>query len=147
MTIRKLIAGLVWTLFMVAMLVGCGTTPATPDTIALPPNVTPLPAGSNPLADSVADGYRKAVGQKNIKVDVQMYTLPNDVSWEQIQGFYKGSMQAEWQPEANQNHDADSFKSMSWTRGSSPSRQGVAIGYGPANLDKPPFLMVARFSE
>lgn len=150
MIIRKLIAGLVSMLFIMAMLAACDSTaetPATGDTIALPPNATPLPAGSNSLADQVADEYRKAMAQKNVKMDLQMYTLPNAVSWEQIQGFYTKSMKADWQPEATLTHDAGSFKTIGWTRGSAPGRQGAAIGYGPADLGKPPFLMVVLFSE
>jgi hypothetical protein len=145
--IHKLIARLVMSLLIACALAACGGPPATLATIPLPPDATRLEAGSNPMADTIADGFRQSMTQQNGKVELQLYALPADAGWEQIRGFYEQQIKDDWKSEAQLAQDAEAFKTIGWTRGGLASEQGLVVGYSPALLDAPPFMMVALFSE
>lgn len=56
---RKLIIRLLVWLFVTSVLTACSGAPPVPiDTISLPPYAKPLQAGSNPIADTVSNGFR-----------------------------------------------------------------------------------------
>lgn len=78
---------------------------------------------------------------------MQPYTLPADVGWDEIKGFYEEEIKEDWKAETQLTQESEALKTVDWTRGSLASEQGLAIGYGPALLDKPPFLMIVLFSE
>lgn len=148
MNIRKHLAGLHLFLLIAVVLVGCsGGTPVTFDAIPLPPDATQLVAGSNPLADSLADSVRQSMGQQGGSIDLQLYRLPADAQWEQVKSFYEQQVTGDWQTEAQLAQDSEAFKTVGWTRGGLASEQGLLVGYSPALLDQPPFMLVALISE
>lgn len=148
MNLHKHIVRLVVSLSIVYVLAACGgSSPVTLDAIPLPPNATQLEAGSNPLAETMADGFRDSMGPQGDKVEVQLYSLPADADWGAIKNFYEQEIKDDWQTEAQFVQDTEAFKTVGWTRGSLASEQGLLVGYGPALLDTPPFMMVALFSE
>lgn len=99
------------------------------------------------MADTVGDSFRQAISQENVQVDMELYTLPADTTWEDIQAFYNEQITGDWKAATELTQDTEAFKTIGWTRGSFASEQGLAVGYGPALLGSPPFLMVAMFSE
>ncbi len=148
MTIRTFIVRLFASLLFTCVLAACGgSAPATLATISLPPDATQLQKGSNPLADTIADGFRESMGAQGEKVELQLYALPADTQWDDIKGFYEQEIKDDWKAEAQLAQDSDAFKTVGWTRGGFASEQGLVVGYSPALLDTPPFLMVALFSE
>ena len=147
MAMRKLTAGLVLSLLLSVVLVACGGTPATLATIPVLPNATQLAAGSNPMADTLADSFRQSMAQQSGTVEMQLYTLPADATWDHVKGFYAQEITGDWQSEAQLAQNAESFKMVGWTRGGFASEQGLVVGYSPALLGQPPFMLVALFSE
>ena len=145
---RKPIAGLLLSLLFAFILVACGGgTPVALATIPVPPAATQLQAGSDPLADLLADGMRQSMSQQGGTVEVQLYTLPAEATWEQVKGFYEHEVTGDWTTEAQLAQDSAAFKTVGWTRGGLASEQGLVVGYSPALLDQPPFIMVALVSE
>ncbi len=126
---------------------GGGGEPVAFADIPVFPDATPLEPGTNTLADTVGDSFRQAVSQENVQVDMELYTLPADASWEEIQAFYTEQIAGDWEAETALTQDTEAFKTIGWTRGGLASEQGLAIGYGPPLLGNSPFLMVAMFSE
>lgn len=135
-------------LVLVAALTACsGGEPVAFADIPLHPAATPLQAGSHPLADSVGNSFREAVSQENVQVDMQLYVLPADTSWEEVKGFYEAQIGGDWKVDSRLAQDTEAFKTIGWSRGGFASEQGLAIGYGPPLLGNAPYLMVALFSE
>jgi hypothetical protein len=128
-------------------LVACGSEPIAFADIPMHPAATPLQAGSNPLADSVGNSFREAVGKEDVQVDVQLYALPVDTSWEEVKGFYKEQIADDWEADTRLAQDTEAFKTIGWSHGGFVGEQGLAIGYGPPLPGNAPYLMVALFSE
>jgi hypothetical protein len=134
-------------LLLLVALAACGGEPVTFAQLPLHPQATPLEPGSHPMADTVADGFRQALSGGNVTMDVQLYSLPADASWETVRSFYETQVAGDWKTEPALAQDTEFFKTIGWSRGSFASEQGLAVGYGPPLLGSPPFLMVALFSE
>src|ERR1051325_7797625 len=117
MNLYKLIVRLIVSLTSICALAACGGgSPATLATIPLPPYVTQLEAGGNPLADSIAGSFHQLKGPQGSTVEVQVYTLPADTAWDQVKGFYEDEIKDDWKTEAQFAQESESFKTVGWTR-------------------------------
>lgn len=140
-------------LFLVALIglivAGCGGgEPVTMEAVPVPPDAQPLSSGQNSMADLVAESFEQALTGENVTVEVNLYTLPADASWEGIKSYYDEQLAGtDWEAAPELNQDSEALKVTGWTRGGLASEQGLAIGYGPALLDNEPFIMVALISE
>jgi hypothetical protein len=147
MLTAKRIPALLLVLVLLAALTACGDEPVAFEELPIHPQASPLVAGSHPMADTVANSFRQAVGQEGVAIDLQLYALPAETSWEEIQSFYADALTGDWKSEPRLAQDSSAFKTIGWARGAFAGEQGLAVGYGPALLGSPPFLMVALFSE
>lgn len=147
MLTAKSIPALLLALVLLIALTACGGEPVAFEELPVHPDAAPLEAGTHPMADTVADSFRQAIGQEGVQVDLQLYTLPAEVTWEEIQSFYAESLEGDWKSEPRLAQDTSAFKTVGWARGAFAGEQGLAIGYGPPLLGSPPFLVVALFSE
>jgi hypothetical protein len=147
MRFAKRLPALLLVLVALVALTACGGEPVSFEELPIHPAASPLDAGSHPMADSVADSFRQAVGQEGVQLDMQLYALPDETSWEEIQSFYAESLAGDWKSEPRLSQDSSAFKTVGWARGALAGEQGLAVGYGPPLLGSPPFLMVALFSE
>lgn len=134
-------------LILALALAGCSAEPVSFADLPLHPAATTLAAGINPLADSVSESFREAMGGENVELEMQLYSLPPEMGWEEIKSFYEQQIGGDWEAAAALGQETEMFKTIGWTRGSFASEQGLAVGYGPPMLGNAPFLIVALFSE
>ena len=143
---RRMLGGLLAALLLVT-LTACRGAPVTFAEIPIPPQVTPLARGENPLADTIGATLEDALRERGT-VEMQLYAVPATFSWEQIAAFYADEMAGtDWRAAAELTQDTEAFKTAGYLRGSFASEQGLAVGYAPDLLGKGAFLMVALFSE
>jgi hypothetical protein len=147
MNTYKLIARLALSLLALCALAACGSPPVAFSSIPLPPDATRLQPGTNPLADSIANGFSQSMGKEGGTIEVYLYNLPAETQWDDVKAFYDGQIKDDWKAETQLAQDIEAFKAVGWTRGSFASEQGLVVGYSPGFLDAPPFMMVALFSE
>ncbi|GAB4425291.1 MAG: hypothetical protein OHK0015_05170 [Chloroflexi bacterium OHK40] len=146
----RLLSGLLLVLTLLGALAACGGEPVTLADLPVHPDASPLEPGSNPMADTVADSIRQSFGQGAVSVDMQLYTLPAETSWERVQAFYEEQISAiggDWEAEPQLAQDTPALKTIGWSRGAFAGEQGLVISYGPPLLGNPPFLLVALVSE
>ena len=137
-------------LVMVGLLVsltGCGKAPVTFAQLPLHPEAVPLERGANTLADTFADSLESSLAERG-KVELKLYSVPNTVIWEEIDGFYTESLSdSDWKAADELHHESEAISTTGWSRGSLASEQGLMVGYAPDTLGDGAFLIVALFSE
>ncbi|HWQ14384.1 MAG TPA: hypothetical protein VNL77_16410 [Roseiflexaceae bacterium] len=133
MTIRiASIARLLLALLAALALAACGASkPATLDDIPAYPGATVLQPGESRLADTLAQNNQTDAalrGQLGVggKTEQRGYSLPADVSWPQVKGFYDerlkaggwttNSMVSSIMEQANQGNEL--FQTANWQKGS-----------------------------
>src|SRR5690349_9393593 len=93
-----------------------GSPPAQLSDVPVYPNATQLQPGQNPMADSLAKNVQQA-GAMGAKLDQKIFTLPDDVSWDQVKSFYTDKLTAAgWSAMSLPIPDNDMFKMTLWTR-------------------------------
>lgn len=137
-------------LFIVGLLTtlaGCGAPPVTYDAIPVPPEATLMERGTNTLADTIATSLESSLAERGT-VELQLYSVPNTVIWEEIDGFYSESLvDSDWKPAEELRQENAAINTTGWKRGSLASEQGLMVGYAPDILGDGAFLIVALFSE
>ena len=121
MLTAKRIPALLLALMLLVALTACGE-PVAFEELPLHPDAAPLEAGSHPMADTVANSFRQAVGQEGVQIDLQLYTLPDETSWDEIQSFYTGALGGDWKSEPRLAQDTSAFKTVGWARGAFAGR-------------------------
>ena len=87
-----LIAGLL------GALAGCGSAPVTFADLPVHPAVSPLERGANAMADSLAASMESSLAERG-SVEIRLYRVPEDVIWEEIDGFFTESLsESDWKP-------------------------------------------------
>lgn len=148
MRLHTRIMGIILTILVLFSITGCGGQPVAFADLPVHPDAQPLQAGQNTLADSVANSFTQSVSSEKVKVDLQLYAIPEGTSWDQIKSFYADKLGGtDWKAASELNQDSEAFKTVGWTRGGFAGEQGLAIGYGPDLLGEGAFLMVALISE
>jgi hypothetical protein len=129
-------------------LAACGGQPVAFADLPMLPDAAPLEEGTNTIADSVSSSFKESLSGENVGVELKLYAVPAETSWEQIKTFYTDQLAAtDWKSDERIAQDSDAFKTVGWTRGGLASEQGLAVGYGPDLLGEGAFLMVALISE
>lgn len=135
-------------LFLLA-LTACGDgQPVAFVDLPMIPDAAPLEEGANTIADSVSNSFKASLSSENVEVELKLYAVPAEMSWEQIKTFYTDQLAAtDWESDERITQNSDTFKTVGWTRGGFASEQGLAVGYGRDLLGEGAFLMVALISE
>jgi hypothetical protein len=144
--IRSIFAALL-TVVMLAALAGCGAPPVTFAEIPLHPALLPLERGANTLADTIATSLEKSLAERG-SVELKLYSVPDTVIWEEIDGFYTEALaDSDWKAADELRQESAAINTAGWTRGGRASEQGLVVGYAPDALGEGAFLIVALFSE
>jgi hypothetical protein len=143
----KLISATVLIVLALGSLAACGAPPVTMADIPVHPKAAPLEKGKNPIADAASDAMDKSLTGQNLKNEVKLYSVPADVTWDEIKSFYSESLKgSDWKNNDQLTHESDSFSALAWTR--SGDQQALVIGYGPDILGNgSAFLMVMLASK
>lgn len=132
---------------LLGALAGCGSTPVTFADLPAHPAMTALERGANTMADSLAASLESSLAERG-SVELKLYRVPEDVIWEEIDGFFTESLaDSDWKPADELRQESSALNTIGWTRGSFASEQGLVVGYGPDLLGDGAFLIVALFSE
>ncbi|NJM07370.1 hypothetical protein HC891_16065 [Candidatus Gracilibacteria bacterium] len=143
--IRSIVAVLLAALLLT--LVGCGAPPVTFAEVPVHPEMTPMERGSNSIADAFASSLETSLTERGT-VELQLYSVPNAVMWEEIDGFYSSALaESDWKLAAELQQESAGINTTGWMRGSFASEQGLMVGYAPDMLGDGAFLIVALFSE
>jgi hypothetical protein len=141
-----------WTLtaLLAALLVslaGCSAAAIAFAELPVHPELTPMERGSNSVADAFASSLETSLAERGT-VELQLYSVPNNVMWEEIDGFYSEALaDSDWKPAAELQQESEAITTTGWMRGSFTSEQGLMVGYAPDMLGDGAFLLVALFSE
>lgn len=146
----RLIPSLLHTLLVAVALLalaGCGAAPVALAELPVHPAAAPLERGSNTLADTIAGSLESSLAERGT-VELQLYSVPDDVIWEEIDGFYTESLaDSDWRPADELRQESEAITTAGWMRGGLASEQGLMVGYAPDALGDGAFLIVALFSE
>ena len=130
MNIRARITLATLVVFAALSLTACGSKPAALSDIPAYPGATALQAGESALADTLAQNNQTDAamrGQLGVggQTEQQGYSLPQDVTWEQVKGFYEdelkgdgwgtNSMVSGMMEQMGQGNDV--FKTANWQKG------------------------------
>jgi hypothetical protein len=141
---KRIIAVVLAVLFTLA-LAACGGSgaPATLADVPAYPNATALKPGENPMADTLAKNVQQA-GAMGAKLDQQIFTLPEDTSWDKVKGFYTDKLGgAGWSPANLPIPDNDMIKMTVWTKGS----QSLTVGQITEPISKDNFLLFSLATQ
>jgi hypothetical protein len=128
-------------------LAGCASKPVTFAEMPVHPAVSPLERGANTLADAMADSLESSLAERG-SVELKLYSVPDDVIWEEINSFYTESLaDSDWKAADELRQESEAITTTGWMRGSLASEQGLMVGYAPDMLGDGAFLIVALFSE
>jgi hypothetical protein len=143
----KLISATVLLVLALSALAACGAPPVAMADIPVHPKATPLEKGKNQIADTASDAMDKALAGQNLKSEVKLYSVPADVTWDEIKSFYTESLKgSDWKNNDQLTHESDAFSALAWTR--SGDQQALVVGYGPDILGNgTPFVMVMLASR
>ena len=132
---------------LLASLSGCGAPPVTYANIPVHPKVTPLERGANTLADTVAKSLEDSLAARGT-VELKLYSVPDDVIWEEIDGFYTESLaEGDWKAADELRQETSVISTAGWTRSGLAKEQGLVVGYASDALGDGAFMIVALFSE
>ena len=143
----KLISAAVLLVLALGSLAACGAPPVAMSDIPVHPQATPLEKGKNPIADAAIDAMDKALSGQNLKSEVKLYSVPADVTWDQVKSFYTEKLNSgDWKSSDQLLQESAAFSAIGWTR--SGDQQALVIGYGPDALGNgTPFLMIMLASR
>lgn len=137
-------------MMVLAVLSACGGAP--PISLAeVPkfPGSTPMQAGTNPFADTVLEQFNTTMSEQNLKLEQELYSIPQETTWEDIKAFYSDNSQisgGSWTPSADMTQESEGFSSMGWTRNG--GRQVLLVGHSPDLLNNnSQFLLIVLASQ
>ncbi|MFL5803637.1 MAG: hypothetical protein ACJ8CR_18080 [Roseiflexaceae bacterium] len=143
----KLISAAVLVVLALGVLAACGAPPVAMADIPVLSQAAPLEKGKNPVADAASDALDKALTGQSLKSEVKLYSVPADVTWDQVKSFYTEKLgSGDWKSSDQLTHESDAFSTLGWTR--SGESQALVVGYGPDILGNgTPFVMVMLASK
>jgi hypothetical protein len=145
---RKGISVFVLTILVLMLVAGCGTEPVPISDIAIYPGATLMEVGQNTMADELAETIRTSAGAEGVSVEVNLYSLPEGTTWEDVKSFYDDEIGGtDWTPESDLTTETDFFSTIGWSRGSGAGEQALTIGYAADVLGSGAFLLIGLFSE
>jgi hypothetical protein len=146
MKLLKFISAAILIVLTLGALAACGAPPVTMAEVPLMPQAGPLEKGKNPIADAASEAMDKALTSENLKSELKLYTVPADVTWDQVKAFYTEKLGSDWKVSDQMTQESEAFSAMGWTRGG--ESQALVVGYGPDILGNgSPFLMVMLASK
>ena len=146
MKLLKLISAAVLIVLALGSLAACGAPPVTMAEIPLVPEAAPLEKGQNMVADAASEAMDQALTSENLKSEFKLYTVPAEMSWDQVKAFYTEKLGSDWKVSDEITQESEAFSAMGWTRGG--DSQALVVGYGPDILGNGnPFLMVMLASK
>ena len=143
----KLISAAVLIMLAFGVLAACGAPPVAMADIPVLPQAAALEKGKNPIADAASDAMDKALTSENLKSEVKLYSVPADVTWDQVKSFYTEKLgTGDWKSSDQMTQESEAFSAIGWTR--SGDQQALVVGYGPDILGNgSPFVLVMLASR
>jgi hypothetical protein len=133
--------------FVLGLLVACGSTPVTFAQLPIPSDAKEVTT-VDPMITSMQDSMKQAMGDRVSKFEVKTYTMPQDSDWDAIKSFYDEQLKTgSWKSQDELSLDSELVKMQGWTSGSFASEQALIVGYYPSLLSNEPYLMVMLASE
>lgn len=143
---RPIVLMLLSVMVMVA-LAACGGEPVTMSSIPVFPNTTPLQAGQNSMADTLAGTLESMVGDQ-LSSEINLYAVPATTTWAEVQDFYTTQLaDTDWKAAEELTQETSAINIMGWSRGGLASEQVLVVGHSPDLLGNGAFLIVGLFSE
>lgn len=148
MKLHKTVLTFVLAALILLAVAGCGTEPVSISDIPVYPGAESMAPGQNEMADGLADVIQESSGGEGVNVDIKLYSLPADTTWEDIKSYYNGEMAGtDWKTEADLGNESEVFSTIGWSRGGGASEQALIVGYVADILGGDAFMIVGLFSE
>jgi ABC-type glycerol-3-phosphate transport system substrate-binding protein len=148
MKVYKMVLMFILSTLILLAVAGCGTEPLLMSDIPVYPGAESMARGQNEMADSLADVIKESSGGEGVDVEIDLYSLPPDTTWEDIKGYYNGEIaDTDWQVEAELGNESEVFSTIGWSRGGGASEQALIVGYVADIIGGDAFMIVGLFSE
>lgn len=148
MRVRKSISFLLLGAFAGLMLLACGTEPVAMGDVPVYPGAEPMAGGQSQMADQLSDIIRNSAGGEGVGVEINLYSLSADISWDDIKSFYSHELAGtDWTAEDELTTESEVISTIGWGRGSGTSEQALIVGHVVDVVGEGAFMIVGLFSE
>jgi hypothetical protein len=146
--VRKFISFLFLGAFVGFLLLACGTEPVTMAEVAVYPEAEPMTVGQSQMADELARIIRNSAGGEGVDVEINLYSLSADVSWDDIKSYYSRELaETDWTAEDELTTESEVISTIGWGRGRGASQQALIVGHVVDVVGDGAFMIVGLFSE
>jgi len=131
-----------------SMLATCGSEPVSLDQVPVYPQATPMERGTNEVADELMKTIIESSKSQGLRVDLNLYVLPQGTAWEDVNAFYEGELTGKgWEPAPDLSSESEHFRSAGWSRGSGSTEQALTLSYVDDVKGGTTFFVVALFAK
>jgi hypothetical protein len=146
--VRNIISFLLLGAFVGFLLLACGTEPVMMGDVPVYPGAEPMAGGQSQMADELANIIRNSAGGEGVGVEINLYSLPADISWEDIKGYYGRELAStDWTVEDELTTESEVISTIGWGRGRGASEQALIVGHVVDVLGEGAFMIIGLFSE
>jgi hypothetical protein len=130
------------------LLLACGTEPVTMSDVPVYPGAELMASGQNQMADELAGIIRNSAGGEGVGVEINLYSLPVEISWDDIKTYYNRELAGtDWTVEDELTTESEVISTIGWGRGSGASEQALIVGHVVDVLGEGAFMIIGLFSE
>jgi len=131
-----------------SLLAACGTEPVSLDQIPVYPQASPMERGTNEVADELIKTINESSKSQGLRVDLNLYGLPEGTGWEDVKAFFEGELADKgWESAPDLSSESDHFRSVGWSRGSGSTEQALTLSYVDDVKGGTTFFVVALFAK
>jgi hypothetical protein len=146
--VRKFISFLLLGAFVGSLLSACGTEPVTMGEVPVYPGAEPMAVGQSQMADELASIIRNSAGGEGVGVEINLYSLSADVSWNDIKDYYSRELaDTDWTMEDQLTTESEVISTVGWGRGRGASEQALIVGHVVDVVGEGAFMIIGLFSE
>jgi hypothetical protein len=146
--VRKIISFLLSGAFMGFLLLACGAEPVTMGDVPVYPGAEPMAGGQSQMADELAGIIRDSAGGEGVDVEINLYSLSAEVSWDDIKTYYNRELAGtDWTAEDELSTESEVISTVGWSRGRGASQQALVVGHVVDVLGEGAFMIIGLFSE
>jgi hypothetical protein len=146
--VRKFISFVLLGAFVGFLLLACGTEPVTMGEVPVYPGAEPMAGGQSQMADELAGIIRDSAGGEGVGVEINLYSLSADVSWDDIKSYYSRELAGtDWTAQDELTTESEVISTIGWGRGRGASEQALIVGHVVDVLGDGAFMIIGLFSE
>jgi hypothetical protein len=146
--IRTVISFLLLGTLVGFLVLACGAEPVAMSEVPVYPGAVLMQGGQSQMADELAGIIRNSAGGEGVGVEINLYSLSTDTSWEDIKSFYTRELaDTDWGVEEQLTTESEVISTIGWGRGRGASEQALIVGHVTDAVGEGAFMIIGLFSE